>query len=203
MESQPAADTLSTWSSSSPLQGKGISEVPGATGAVTLITAADVQAYSGSVFVLDQSGWVWNWGSNSYSQRRRPGPQASEGLWIGVDGERLHDDHSGLRAGRRGVLWARGCNDFGQLGDGTKTGRTTPRRIPGLSSVARISGYGPTPTRLARSARPLPTAGRSRGRQCRRQAGRRDDERVAETEISRRRVQRLDHVHLRADELRH
>jgi alpha-tubulin suppressor-like RCC1 family protein len=36
-------------------------------------------------------------------------------------------------------VWAWGANDFGQLGDGTQAGRTTPAAIPGLSDVRMIA----------------------------------------------------------------
>jgi alpha-tubulin suppressor-like RCC1 family protein len=46
---------------------------------------------------------------------------------------RLHS----LYLGSNGSLWAWGSNGFGQLGDGTTTGRTTPKQI--LTGVAAVA----------------------------------------------------------------
>jgi alpha-tubulin suppressor-like RCC1 family protein len=38
-----------------------------------------------------------------------------------------------------GTVWSWGSNFYGQLGDGTKTNRSTPAQVPGLSSVVAIN----------------------------------------------------------------
>jgi alpha-tubulin suppressor-like RCC1 family protein len=38
-----------------------------------------------------------------------------------------------------GSVWSWGNNDYGQLGDGSDLGRSTPRQVPGLSGVVAIS----------------------------------------------------------------
>jgi alpha-tubulin suppressor-like RCC1 family protein len=44
-----------------------------------------------------------------------------------------------------GTLWAWGCNDHGELGDGTNAGRLTPVRVPGLTGVRHATVGGEVP----------------------------------------------------------
>ena len=39
-----------------------------------------------------------------------------------------------------GTVWASGRNDFGELGDGTTTDKSSPTKVPGLTDVEAISG---------------------------------------------------------------
>src|SRR5207245_9615050 len=41
-----------------------------------------------------------------------------------------------------GTVWAWGRNGFGQLGDGTTTGRNVPVRVSGLRGAAAVAGGG-------------------------------------------------------------
>ena len=43
-----------------------------------------------------------------------------------------------------GTVWAWGNNEFSQLGDGTKTNRTTPVQVSGIN--LGVTGTIPTPT---------------------------------------------------------
>jgi alpha-tubulin suppressor-like RCC1 family protein len=47
-------------------------------------------------------------------------------------------DHM-LAAGADGVVWAWGRNDYGQLGDGTTTERTSPVPVPGLTGITQLA----------------------------------------------------------------
>jgi alpha-tubulin suppressor-like RCC1 family protein len=47
-------------------------------------------------------------------------------------------DH-GLAVMSDGTVWAWGTNDFGQLGDGTQTDRSTPVRVMGLTGVIQVA----------------------------------------------------------------
>jgi alpha-tubulin suppressor-like RCC1 family protein len=44
-----------------------------------------------------------------------------------------------------GSVWAWGCNDHGELGDGTTEGRLTPVKIPGVSAVRHLTVGGEVP----------------------------------------------------------
>jgi len=77
---------------------------------------------------------LWAWGNNSDGQlgdgssgntRNAPVQVRTSHGWTSLAAGRFHS--VGLRAD--GTLWAWGRNDFGQLGDGTYTGRTVPAQV--------------------------------------------------------------------------
>ncbi|MFF4193590.1 hypothetical protein [Nonomuraea sp. NPDC001831] len=86
-------------------------------------------------YALHTDGTVWTWG-NGTQQIPRPVPglppikQISSGT-----------GHN-LAVGRDGSLWAWGSNDYGELGDGTTTRTTTPKKAPITGIVQAAAGTG-------------------------------------------------------------
>ena len=70
---------------------------------------------------------LWHWSHNLVSG-------ASPALVTGNG--RLHS----LAIESDGSAWAWGLNTDGQLGDGTKTNRSTPVRIPGITGAFGLGG---------------------------------------------------------------
>jgi alpha-tubulin suppressor-like RCC1 family protein len=97
------------------------------------------------------AGGVVCWGYNTSGQlgdgttTRRLTPTAVSGLGSGVTGVAALWDHNCALTAAGGVLcW--GSNDYGQLGDGTTTNRSTPTAVSGLGSAAAAvaAGYAHT-----------------------------------------------------------
>jgi alpha-tubulin suppressor-like RCC1 family protein len=105
---------------------------------------------AGSLFTLAlrSDGTVWAWGANFYGQLGTPNPHPDDhypssqvptripglsGVVRIVAGGGAVDHAMAITAD--GGLWAWGRNDFGQLGDGTSTTRSTPQRVNGLADV--------------------------------------------------------------------
>ena len=112
---------------------------------------------SGGVYfsmALKSNGTVWAWGASwngqlgngttSYNSSDYTPTQISTlsgivDIFAGTD----EDDASALAVDGNGALWAWGGNYFGQLGDGSYTGRTTPAQVTGLTNVAMaVNCYG-------------------------------------------------------------
>jgi alpha-tubulin suppressor-like RCC1 family protein len=88
---------------------------------------------------LKNDGTVWAWGSNAFGQigdgttTRRLSPVQVLGLTRPVIQIAAGREHS-LAVEDDGSVWSWGSNVYGQLGDGTKTNRTRPVPVTGLSS---------------------------------------------------------------------
>ena len=106
---------------------------------------ADVAAGGQHSAALMVDGSIMSWGHNNYGQ-----------LGDGLSGSYVeHDPVSvtglppmkGVACGYRhsvavdvtGRVWAWGGNDYGQLGDGTTTNRTTPVLVTGLTDIVAVS----------------------------------------------------------------
>lgn len=112
-------------------------------------------SYAGHVLALKEDGTVWAWGLNNVGQlgdgttTNRATPVQVSGLSNIVAiaaGGYAHSagvigGHSlALRAD--GTVWAWGLNNYGQLGDGTTTNRSTPVQVSGLTDVVAIGAGG-------------------------------------------------------------
>lgn len=96
---------------------------------------------------LLSNGTVWVWGDNDFGEfgngvadgnaRTSPGQVPS---LTGITQIAVAPDGADLYAvGAGGVVWAWGLNDFGQLGDGTKSPAAIPQQVPGLTGITQVS----------------------------------------------------------------
>ncbi len=110
-----------------------------------------VVAVSASIshsLALTSDGSAWAWGSDAYGELGVPGPvETCEAGTCNRVPLRLALSHvSAISAGFRfslaissGTPFSWGWNDAGQLGDGTRTSRSTPASIPQLTGASAIS----------------------------------------------------------------
>lgn len=117
----------------------------GGTGYLTGVTAF---AGGGSHTVaLRTNGTVWAWGYNVHGQLGN-GSNISEPLPVGVSNISgvagvtaiAGGDSHTLALKSNGTVWDWGYNNYGQLGDGTTTNRTSAVQVSGLSGVTAIAG---------------------------------------------------------------
>ncbi len=133
-----------TTSRSTPVQVLG----PGGTGTLSGVVAiAAGDEYSVAV---KSDGSVWDWGLNEFGElgdntktdSSTPvqvlGPGGT-GTLSGVAAIAAGADHS-LALKSDGSVWAWGANAFGQLGDNTKTSRSTPVQVLGPGGTGTLSG---------------------------------------------------------------
>jgi alpha-tubulin suppressor-like RCC1 family protein len=106
---------------------------------------ASVSARGSFTCAVKTDGSLWCWGENYYGQlgdgtiTQRLTPVMVTGLSSGVAAVATGGEHT-CAVKTDGSLWCWGWNQFGQLGDGTKTNRSTPAVSPGLSAgVASVA----------------------------------------------------------------
>jgi hypothetical protein len=103
---------------------------------------------SGSVCAVGSKHTAWCWGWNAYGQlgdgttQAQLTPVAVSNLTdIRVISQGSGQHTCAVRSD--GTVWCWGSNYEGQLGDGTKTDRSTPQQVPDLNNVTDISvGWG-------------------------------------------------------------
>lgn len=117
-----------------------ISRTFAAAAGVALAVVAGVQAPAAAA----PGAGVFVWGNNNEGQLAdgthtdRSAPIPVGGLPAGVRQVSVNDG-SGLALLANGTVAAWGLNNFGQLGDGTLTSRTSPVAVAGLSGVTQVS----------------------------------------------------------------
>ncbi|UED75879.1 RCC1 domain-containing protein [Brevibacillus sp. DP1.3A] len=93
---------------------------------------------------LKEDGTVWSWGHESHGQlgngtaNHNLLPAKVKGLedvTAIAAGFSLHN----LAVKKDGTVWAWGNNNYGQLGDGTKTNRFLPVQVKGLTDVVSVA----------------------------------------------------------------
>lgn len=100
---------------------------PEQVGSRTDWVAVDARYSSVAAIAADGSLWVWGEVLSKDGPRRvsRPERLGSDSDWSSV----RVGGYFTLAIKRDGSLWSWGYNELGQLGDGTKVGRTTPARV--------------------------------------------------------------------------
>jgi len=98
------------------------------------------------VLALKSDGTVWAWGNNQFGQIGIGTAGGSGDFRVPpVKVQNLTNvvaiaagEYSFYALKSDGTVWAWGCNDYGQLGDGTTTDRYTPVRVKNLTGVRDI-----------------------------------------------------------------
>ena len=112
---------------------------------VTAIASGDLHSAA-----LKNDGTVWAWGYNGRYQLGN-GTTGEENRPVqvkGAGGSGNLTDITAIAAGRNhsaalksdGTVWTWGCNDNGQLGDGTTTSRSTPVQVKGPDGTEHLTG---------------------------------------------------------------
>lgn len=99
---------------------------------------------------LDRNGDVWAWGANEYGQlgiggesslgSKRNKPEKVNGL-SGIIALACGGSHT-IALSKDGEIYGWGCNQKGQIGDGTYMKRTAPVKVSGLSGIIAITSGG-------------------------------------------------------------
>ncbi|HHT9110863.1 MAG TPA: RCC1 domain-containing protein [Candidatus Brocadiaceae bacterium] len=99
---------------------------------------------------LNRNGDVWTWGANEYGQlgiggETSPGskknkPEKINGLG-GIIALACGGSHT-IALSKDGEVYGWGCNQKGQIGDGTNIKRTSPVKVNGLSGIIAITSGG-------------------------------------------------------------
>src|SRR5262249_11758464 len=71
-----------------------------------------------------------------------PVPGLNDVIQVGAGGALSFAELNSVALKRDGTVWTWGANRRGQLGDGTKTFRSTPTRLDALNGITRISTGG-------------------------------------------------------------
>ena len=106
----------------------------------------DVATISQSTYAIKANGTLWAWGVNQFGQlgdgtiTYRSSPVQVGALTNWLYAKMDHGIASSVRVVKAdGTLWAWGQNNFGQLGDGTTTNRSSPVQIGSLTTWDHVS----------------------------------------------------------------
>ena len=128
-----------TWATQTPVL------LAGTTGATAISGVTQIAQGGGHTLARRADGTVWAWGQNNYGQlgdgttasRTVPGPVPGLANVTAVATSEGASHSLVLKAD--GTVWAWGYNNYGQLGDGTTSNRTTPVPVLVLTGVASIA----------------------------------------------------------------
>ncbi len=103
-----------------------------------------ISAGNGHSLALKEDGSVWIWGGNSYGQL---GNGSKKNSLVPIKVENLPKIKKISAGGtcpysialdEEGNVWVWGCNNFGQLGDGSKEDLLSPKKLKGIKNVISI-----------------------------------------------------------------
>lgn len=108
-----------------------------------LSSVKSISCGANHTLAVKNDGTVWAWGNNGYGQLGngetidRSAPVQVSNL-TGVKQVFSTNNCYSVALKEDGTVWAWGNNEYGQLGDGTKTNKSTPVQVIGLSSIKSI-----------------------------------------------------------------
>jgi alpha-tubulin suppressor-like RCC1 family protein len=116
-------------------------QIPGLTGIVAIAGGGD------SGYALRRDGTVWAWGDDEFGELGDGVRTLDQGRPVRVKGL---DHVVAIAAGscsayallKNGTVWAWGRGDYGQLGNGSSSGRSLPVQVKGLADIVQVVGGG-------------------------------------------------------------
>ncbi len=109
-------------------------------------TSPSLAAGNYSTLVIKPNGALWSWGDNSSGtlalavvgrfSTATPAQAGTDVDWTGIAAGTAH----ALALKKDGSLWTWGYNNWGQLGDGTRTSTNAPRKLPSSQPWVAMAG---------------------------------------------------------------
>jgi alpha-tubulin suppressor-like RCC1 family protein len=120
---------------------------PNQVGALT--TWSKVTAGDSFVIAIKTDGTLWSWGYNNYGQlangfissRSSPVQVGALTTWSSISVGGAYATAAAIKT--NGTLWVWGLNDYGQLGLGDVTNRSSPVQVGALTTWSKVSAGGP------------------------------------------------------------
>ena len=114
-----------------------------------LNNVAAISVATNHTIALSNDGTMWTWGNNSDGQlgdgttTNRYAPVQAQNInnvvAISAGGDTSSNSNHTIAVRNDGTVWTWGRNLFGQLGDGTRTNRSTPVKVQNLENIITIS----------------------------------------------------------------